>query len=62
MDMYVVGNELIYQIDLCIPMITAFTISASIALRRKGFSKIGLGIQFVGPILFVITSIIETII
>ena len=62
MDMYVVGYELIYQIDLCIPMITAFTISASIALRRKGFSKIGLGIQFVGPILFVITSIIETII
>ena len=62
MDMYVVGDEFIYQVDLCIPMITAFTIAASVALRRKGFAKTGLIVQFIGPALFIISSIVEAII
>lgn len=61
MQIYVSGDELIYQMDLCIPAITAFTIAASIALRRKGFKKSGFLIQFIGPVLFVLLMILESI-
>ena len=47
------GDELAYQIALCIPALTAFTVAASIALRRIQFTKTGFFIQFVGPALFV---------
>jgi hypothetical protein len=46
------GDDFLYQIYLCIPALTAFTVAASIALRRKGFTKSGFFIQFVGPVLF----------
>ena len=36
-----------------IPALTAFTVAASIALRRIQFTKTGFFIQFVGPSLFV---------
>jgi hypothetical protein len=59
MQIYVSGEELTYQADLCVPAITAFTIAASIALRRKGFAKSGFFIQFVGPLLFVLLALLE---
>ena len=46
------SDDLLYQIYLCIPALTAFTVAASIALRRKGFTKSGFFIQFIGPVLF----------
>lgn len=60
MPIYVSGEELIYQIDLCVPALTAFAIAASIALRRKGFAKTGLCIQFAGPVLFILLAFAET--
>ena len=46
------GDALLYQIFLCIPAFTAFTVAASVALRRRGFTKTGFFVQFVGPALF----------
>ena len=44
--------DLIYQVYLCIPAMTAFAIAASVALRRKGFRKSALVVQLVCPVLF----------
>lgn len=60
MGIYVSGDEVIYQLTLCIPAITAFTIAASLSLRRKGFTKTGFVVQFVGPALFVLMVILDT--
>ena len=60
MQIYVSGDEFIYQMDLCIPALTAFTVAASIALRRKGFTKSGFFIQFIGPALFVLMVALES--
>ena len=46
------GDDLMYQILLCIPALTAFTVAASVSLRRKGFTKTGFIVQFIGPVLF----------
>ena len=56
------SGSLMYQIYLCIPALTAFTIAASVALRRKGFAKSGFFVQFVFPVLFFIEIIVESII
>ena len=49
-----------YQILLCVPAFAAFTVAASIALRRKSFTKTGFFVQFAGPVLFfVLTAIIN---
>ena len=49
-------ESLLYQFALCLPAITAFTVAASLCLRRKGFTKVGLFIQFVGPALFLLVN------
>ena len=56
------SESLMYQIYLCIPALTAFTIAASIALRRKGFTKSGFFVQFVCPVLFFATIFVESLI
>lgn len=61
MQIYVSGEELVYQLDLCVPAITAFTIAASLSLRRKGFTKAGFFIQLIGPALFLILAVLEPI-
>ena len=61
MPIYVSGDEFVYQADLCVPAITAFTVAASIALRRKGFHKAGCFIQLLGPALFMLLGILEPI-
>ena len=59
MQIYASGDEIISLIDLCVPALTAFTVAASIALRRKGLSKTGFFIQFAGPVLFVLMLLLE---
>ena len=49
-------DTILYQASLCIPALTALTIAASLCLRRKGFTKAGLFIQFVGPALFLLLN------
>ena len=56
------GDELIFQIYLCIPALTAFTVAASVALRRNGFTKTGFFVQFVGPVLFFVPVFLESVI
>ena len=62
MPLYVAGDELYYQVALCIPAIATLTIAASIALRRIGFTKAGFFVQFAGPVLFGLVEIWEALI
>ena len=62
LQIVVSGDELMYQIYLCIPALTAFTVAASIALRRNGFTKSGFFVQFVGPVLFFVLLVLESVI
>lgn len=56
------SSSLMHQIYLCIPALSAFAIAASIALRRKGFTKSGFFVQFVFPVLFFAEILVESII
>ena len=56
------SESLLYQIYLCVPALTAFTIAASIALRRKGFAKSGFFVQLICPALFFATVFVESLI
>ena len=56
------AESLLYQIFLCVPALTAFTIAASIALRRKGFAKSGFFVQLICPALFFATVFVESLI
>ena len=55
------GPDWVYQCYYYEPIIIALSLAASIALRRKGFSKLGFIIQFVGPVTFFITGALEWI-
>lgn len=55
-------GEPIYQVFLCLPAFTAFTVAASIILRHKGFKKTGMLIQFIGPALFALYLLGESIV
>ena len=57
MQIVMSGDELAYQIALCIPALTAFTVAASITLRRIRFTKAGFFVQFIGPVLFMLSLI-----
>ncbi len=59
MQITVSGDEFGYQIALCVPALTAFTVAASIALRRIRFTKTGFFVQFIGPVLFALPLIFE---
>ena len=61
MPIYVSGDELTYKLDLCIPAITALSVAASLSLRRKNRSVTGFCAQFVGPVLFAILAVLESI-
>jgi hypothetical protein len=54
--MQIVENEeaFMYQAYLCFPALIAFTIAASVSLRRKGFKKSGMIVQFVCPVLVLV--------
>jgi hypothetical protein len=43
------GNEFSFQLMLCIPVFTAFTVAASVSLRRKSYTKAGFFVQLVTP-------------
>ena len=55
-------DSVFYQVYMCIPAITAFTVAASIALRRNGFRKTGFIIQLVGPVIYIVPLVVESII
>ena len=55
-------DSVFYQVYMCIPAITTFTVAASIALRRKGFRKTGFFIQLVGPVIYIVPLVVESII
>ena len=52
------GDALLYQIFLCIPALTAFTVAASVALRRKGYGIKSLIAGLIGPAVFAIYLIV----
>jgi hypothetical protein len=56
------SDSLMYQIYLCIPALIAFAIAASVALRRKGFTKSGFFVQLVFPVLFFTVIVLESVI
>ena len=55
------ADSLLYQILLCIPALMAFTVAASVSLRRRGFAVAGFLIQFVGPVLFFVSMVLEPV-
>jgi hypothetical protein len=55
-------DSVFYQVYMCIPALTAFTVAASIALRRHGFTKSGFFVQLVGPVLFFVPMVLEAVI
>ena len=59
MQIVVSSSDPIYQIALCVPAITAFTLAASVALRRIRYTKTGFFLQLSGPVLFVLTLILS---
>ena len=61
MPIYVSGDEIIYKLDLCVPVITALSVAASLSLRRKHYSVAGFCVQFIGPVLFVVLAVLESI-
>lgn len=61
MQIVVSGDELMYQVFLCIPALTAFALAASIALRRKGFTQAGFFVQFAGPVLYFVPMVVESV-
>ena len=62
MQLTIDGDSLIYQIFLCIPGATMFTIAASLALRRLGYSKTGFFVQFIMPVVFILWLVVEAIV
>ena len=56
------SNSIMYQIYLWVPVMTAFTVAASVALRRKGFTKSGFFAQFVFPVPFFAEIVVESVI
>ena len=62
MQIVMSGDALVYQMYLCVPALTAFTVAASIALRRNGFTKSGFFVQFAGPVVFFVPVILESVI
>ena len=55
------AESFLYQLFLCVPAVTAFTVAASIALRRNGYRKAGFFVQFAGPVLFFVPVVLETV-
>ena len=53
------AHDAYYQIHLCVPAVTLFTLAASISCRRLGSPKLGFFIQFTGPAIFLILMTVE---
>lgn len=56
------SRSLVYQIYLCVPALTVFSIAASVALRRKGFRISGLLVQLAFPVLLFAQMLVESFI
>lgn len=53
------GDDLLSQIAFCIPGITGFSLAASVCLRRKGFGKASVAIQFTGVAVMALVLLAE---
>ena len=51
------GQQMLYWL----PAITILGLAASVSLRRKGFRKGGFLVQFIGPAVFALLYLIETV-
>lgn len=56
-----VGPDWIYQCFYCVPPVIIFSLAASVSLRRKGYSKSGFFIQFIGIVFEVVLAFFEYI-
>ena len=56
------SDDILYQIFLCIPSLAALGVTASICLRRRGYSKSGFFVQLITPALFVAFLVLESVI
>ncbi len=54
-------DGIVYQIFLCIPPITTFSIAASVALRRMKCALSGLLVQFIGPMIFMFFLLLDIV-
>ena len=54
-------TDVIYRVLVFVPALTAFALAASVALRRKGFTKAGLLSQLTGPALFALCLVVDSI-
>lgn len=61
LQLVVSSEAIVFQFLLCVPALTAFTVAASVALRRRGYAKSALFIQFIGPVLFTLLMIAESV-
>ena len=61
MQVYSVTPESFAQFYLTIPAVTLFAIAASISLRRLGRARLGFFIQLLGPAMFLLLIVTETI-
>lgn len=55
------AKSLICQIIICLPAVTTLLLCLSLCLRRKGFSKSSLIVQFIGPLALFTVYIIDFI-
>lgn len=62
MQLVVNGDEITYQILLCLPALSAFALAASISLRRKGHTKSGFIASLIFPALFALYIALESVI
>lgn len=51
------GDDILSQIMYCIPSVSVIALGASICLRRKGYSRSSIVVQFAGPALFALAFI-----
>ena len=54
-----VGWDCLYGVYCCVPFLILFMLAVSLSLRRKGFKKSALFVQFVAPAVFAVLVILE---
>ena len=57
------GSEaaLAHQMGYLVPAVTILGLTASVALRRRGYTKSGIVIQFAGPALFALHLVLSAL-
>lgn len=53
------GDDILSQIIYCVPSFAVFALAASVCLRRKGYGKSAIVVQFAGPAVLVVLLAID---